>query len=102
MVIVEVSRKPFRQFTLLVVVNIDERGKTLLRPGDLRRALLQAGSGQIADCFGAISVAPRRHEAFEVIRQIVVDRYGNALHACVSHWARYADLLTSSYQPIDL
>ena len=40
MVIVELARQP-----LLVIVNIDERGKTLLRPGDLRRAMLQAGSG---------------------------------------------------------
>jgi hypothetical protein len=37
MVIVELARQPFRQLALLVIVNIDERGKTLLRPGDLRR-----------------------------------------------------------------
>ena len=45
MMIVEVARKQFRQFALLVVVNIDEGGKTLLRARDLRRAVLQAGPG---------------------------------------------------------
>jgi hypothetical protein len=102
MVIVEVAGKPLRQFALLVVVYVDERGKTLLRPRDLRRALLQAGSCQIAYCFGAIGVAPRRHMTLEFRYEIVVDGDGNALHVCLSHWARYADLLTSSYPPIDL
>ncbi len=102
MVVVEVASKPFRQFALLVVVNIDERGKTLLRVSELCRYVLQAGPCQIAYCFGAISVAPHRHEALKVRREIVIDSYCNALHGRLSHWGLYADLLTSSYSPIDL
>jgi len=85
MMIVEVARKPFRQFALLVVVNIDEGGKTLLRARDLRRAVLQGGPGQIAYGFGTIGVASHRHKAFKVDREVVVDRDGNALHRCLSH-----------------
>jgi hypothetical protein len=84
MVIVKVGGKAFRQFALVVIIDIDECGKTLLRATDFRRALLEAGPGEIAHRFGTIGVTPHRHEAFEVLRQIVVDRNGNALHGSSS------------------
>ena len=79
-VIVKVGGKAFRQFALVVIINVDERGKAFLRAADFRGAMLQAGPGEIAYRLRTIGVTPRRHEAFEVRRQIVVDRNGNALH----------------------
>ena len=84
MVIVKVAGQPFRQLALLVIVNIDERGKARVRPGDLRRALLQAGSHQIAYGFRAIGIAVRRHVTLQLRRQIVVDCYGDTLHRWLS------------------
>ena len=48
MMIVEVARQPFRQFALMVVVDIDQGGDALSGSADLRRVLLQTGSPQIA------------------------------------------------------
>ena len=78
MVIVEVARQPLRKLSLMMLVDINQcRDARLLW---LDCLLLQARSGKIAHCFGAIGVPMRRHIALEVRSKSIINRYGNALH----------------------
>ena len=80
MMIVKIACEALRQFTLVMVVDVNKSGETLLPPRRLHCMLLQAGSRQIAYCLRAICVAARRHVALQFRNEIFVDGYCDALH----------------------
>ena len=48
-VLVEIARKPLRQFTRFVIVDVDQRRHARTRSADLHGCLLQAGAGEVPD-----------------------------------------------------
>ena len=80
MMIMKIACEALRQFALVMVVDVNKSGETLLPSRHLRCMLLQARPRQIAHCLGAIGVAVSRHVALQLCNEILVDGYRDALH----------------------
>lgn len=102
MMIVEIASESLWKLALVMVVDVNQSGKTRSPPCRLHCVLLEARPRQVAYRLRSIGVTARRHVTLQLSGKIIVDGYCDTLHCCSLRGGEYDDLLTSSYQPINL
>jgi hypothetical protein len=72
--------EPLRQFTHVVIVNIDQGGNAALVRRGGEGGLLQPGAGQVADRLGPVLIAAGGYQLVQLRHQGVVEGNRHTLH----------------------
>jgi len=83
--IVESVRKPLREITQIMLVNIDERSHAATFHVAVLCRLSQAVAGEIAQCLRSALVTASSGKAVDFVREVVIEADGYALHGIPSY-----------------